>query len=200
MADEFLLYISAALDLSDERDVISRAVVEIPTSLGWRLVHTPHPGEIPDLDSVARADMHLLLIGGDIRAPIGMEWYASRRAGNQPRLLLKQGVVRTPAAQVFVRELVDFATWLPFDTHSHLRQQVLQMLASQILERAAHFQLSDEEYQRLQTWQMQLRNGALTLQERTGGGTGESSVIFSPERFTPSGGVLLEPPTEESEG
>jgi len=43
MADRVLLYISAASDLALEREVLSRAIIEIPTSLGWRIIQTPLP-------------------------------------------------------------------------------------------------------------------------------------------------------------
>jgi hypothetical protein len=41
MADQILLYISAAEDLRPEREILSRAVTEVPVSLGWRIVHSP---------------------------------------------------------------------------------------------------------------------------------------------------------------
>jgi hypothetical protein len=73
MADRILLYISAASDLALEREVLSRAIVEIPTSLAWRIKQTPVGDEALDLEAVAVADVHLLLFGGDIRAPVGAE-------------------------------------------------------------------------------------------------------------------------------
>ena len=41
MADQVLLYISAASDLEREREVLSKAVTEIPVDLGWRIVQSP---------------------------------------------------------------------------------------------------------------------------------------------------------------
>lgn len=198
MADEFLLYISAAFDLYPERDLISRAVVEIPTSLGWRIQHTPHPGEIPDLEAVARADAHLLLIGGDIRAPIGMEWHASRQVAKKPHLLLNKDAPRTPAAQVFVREMEKVARWELFANPSDLRRIVLQLLASKILEHAAHFRLSDKEFGELRDWQNVIKVDEQQVAPSAEGEAGESSIIFSPERYTPSEGVLLEPSDGEN--
>ena len=73
MIDTLTLYISAAQDLEHERDVLGRTVVEIPTTLGWRIVQSPLRVELVDLEMVTRADLHLVLLGGDIRAPIGLE-------------------------------------------------------------------------------------------------------------------------------
>ena len=89
MADRVLLYISAASDLALEREVLSRAITEIPTSLGWRITQTPIGDEPLDLEAAAQADLHLLILGGDIRAPVGVEWLAARRAGRIPTLFLK---------------------------------------------------------------------------------------------------------------
>ena len=72
MADRLLLYISAASDLRAEREVLGRAVTEVPVSLAWRVVHSPGGDEPVDVDAVSRADVHLLLLGGDIRAPVGL--------------------------------------------------------------------------------------------------------------------------------
>ena len=98
MADTFLLYISAASDLEHERDILGRAVTEVPVTLAWRIVQTPLHGDPPDMQAVAQADLYLLLLGGDIRAPVGLEWQVARRAGRTPVLFLKQGAPRTPAA------------------------------------------------------------------------------------------------------
>lgn len=198
MADEFVLYTSAAFDLSAERDLISRAVVVIPTSLAWRIHLTPHPGEVPDLEAVARADAFLLLIGGDIRAPVGTELYARRQAGKQAYFLLKKAVQRTPAAQVFVRELENYGLWEPFKDTVDLRKTVFKIITKTILDRAAFFQLSDAEYQELIEWRSEIDENVESGEALVAGEAGENSVIFSPERFITSGGVLLEDPKREN--
>ncbi len=78
MVDQVRLYISAAADLERERDLLGRSVSELPVQLGWLIHQSPRKNDILDLDTVTRADIHLLLIGGDIRAPIGLEWYMTR--------------------------------------------------------------------------------------------------------------------------
>ncbi len=198
MADEFVLYTSAAFDLSAERDLISRTVVEIPTSLVWRIYLTPHPGEVPNLEAVAQADAFLLLIGEDIRAPIGTELYTRRQAGKQVHLLLKKTAQRTPAAQVFVREMELYGHWESYEDARDLRKTVFQIITETILDRAAYFQLSDAEYQKLSKWRSEIEENAKSGEALVAGEAGESSVIFSPERFTPSGGVLLENPNSEN--
>jgi hypothetical protein len=89
MVDKLRLYISAAYDLRFERDVLARAIAEIPTSLGWTITQTPGPDQEANLDAVVQADVHLLILGSDIQAPVGLEWSTARRAGKQVSLLYK---------------------------------------------------------------------------------------------------------------
>jgi hypothetical protein len=191
MADRILLYISAASDLDIEREVLGRAITEIPTSLGWRITQTPVADEPLDLEAAARADVHFLVFGGDIRAPVGAEWLAARRAGHMPTLFLKQGVAHTPAALIFIRDLERHAAWHPFDDAADLRRQVLALLTEHILRNTTHYQIGPDEFEKLRAWQKQLEASEKKTVDRRHGGAGASSVILSTERFIPSEGKLV---------
>lgn len=193
MSDQVLLYISAAADLEREREILGRAVTELPVTLGWRVVQSPSGDAPVDLEAVARADVHLLLLGGDIRAPIGQEWLAARRAGHWPVLLLKQRVLRTPAAESFVKYIEERASWQAFQDRAGLRLKVLRLLADHILERAGYYALSPVELAQLQAWRAELETLPSTVDGDTRGGAAEGAVILSPERYVPSDGVLIRP-------
>lgn len=193
MVDTLLLYISAAPDLQAERDILGRAVTEIPVTLAWRILQSPLRGTSPDLEAVAQADLHLLLLGGDIRAPIGLEWQAARRAGRLPALFLKQDALRTPAAHAFVRYLGEQFTWHAYKDSPDLRLQALKLIAGHILERTLYYALSPDELGRLTQWREELEAGKASTVDEAPGGAGESSLIFSRERYTPSQGVLIQP-------
>lgn len=197
MVDTLLLYISAASDLEHERDILGRAVTEIPVTLAWRIVQTPLHGEPPDLQAVAQADLHLLLLGGDIRAPVGLEWQAARRAGRLPALFLKQGAPRTPAAHAFVRYLEEQFTWQAYKDSADLRLQALKLLAGHIQDRLVYYALTPEELERLHLWRGELDAEKTAQVGEAPGGAGESSVIFSRERYIPSQGVLIQPKKEK---
>ncbi len=197
MVDTLLLYISAASDLEAERDILGRAVTEVPVTLAWRIVQSPLRGEPPDLDAVTQADLHLLLLGGDIRAPIGLEWQAARRVGRMPGLLLKQGAPRTPAAHAFVRYLEGQSTWQLYKDRTDLRRQALKLLAGHIQDRAVYYALSPDELERLRLWRGELDAGKAAQVDEASGGAGESSVIFSRERYIPSQGMLIQPQKED---
>jgi len=190
MADRVLLYISAASDLVPEREVLNRAIAEIPTSLGWRIIQTPVADEPLDLEAAAQADLHLLILGGDIRAPVGAEWLAARRSGHMPTLFLKQSA-HTPAALFFIRDLERYAAWRPFDDAADLRRQVLALLVEHILNHAIHYQINPDEFEKLRTWRKQLETSEKQPVDKTRRGAGASSVILSPERVISSEGKLV---------
>jgi len=191
MPDQVLLYISAAPDLTLEREVLGRATTEIPTTLGWRIKQTPSADERLDLEAVARADVHLLIMGSDIRAPVGAEWHAARRAGRVPTLFLKESINRTLAGTIFVRDLERHATWHPYDDAADLQRQVLLLLTEHLLERVAYYQIGPDEFQKLQAWRKQVETAEKKSPDQTRGGAGASSIILSPERFVPSEGKLV---------
>jgi len=91
MASRLRLFVSAAPDLEAEREVIGQTVAELPVSLGWAIKRTPKRGEPlrPALEAVEACDFYVLLLATDIRAPVGLELYAARRAGKDPLAFLK---------------------------------------------------------------------------------------------------------------
>jgi hypothetical protein len=196
MADEILLYISAASDLEFERDLLGRAITEIPVTLGWRIEQTPHGEKVPDLKAVAKADVHLMLLGSDIRAPTGMELLIAQRSRKKPLFFRKSTAVRTPAAQVFLREMERSVKWRTFRDGSNLRHQVLTTLADHILNNAINYSLRPDEYESLQRWREELEKAEPELVEETRGGTGESGIIISTERYVPSEGILIKKPDQ----
>lgn len=194
MAEQVLLYISAASDLKREREVLSKAVTEIPVDLGWRIVQSPRGSQPLDLAAVRQADVHLLLLGGDIRAPIGQEWHTAVRAGRRPVLLLKQMEMRTAAALDFIRYVEQVASWQRFGDTAELRWVVLQLLGDHIWNQGERYGLTLAEVERLKEWREELvKRAEAAGDEPVRGGVGESSILFSQERYTPSKGVLIEP-------
>jgi hypothetical protein len=197
MADEILVYVSAAPDLRQEREILARSVTEVPVSLGWRIVQSPPGDERADLDAAARADIHILLLGSDIRAPVGLEWIAARRAGRWPVLFLKKGLLQTPAAQNFQRYIEEQAAWRPFTDERDLRIQVLKLLAGHILGRPQYYALSPSELARLQAWRSQLEVSGGSQERVARGDAAAGGVVLSPERYVPSEGVLIRAATDK---
>ncbi|MDW8396427.1 MAG: hypothetical protein RMM31_09320 [Anaerolineae bacterium] len=189
MVDKLKVYISAALDLRPERDVLARAIAEVPTSLGWVIAQTPTTQSDPDPSAVQQADAYLLLLGSDIQAPVGFEWTLARRADRETFAFYKASARQTQAAQAFLREVSRAVRWQTFNDVTELRRKALALLIDYLLARRASYGLSDAEVQRLNTW----RNQALskTAQAEYRAQTYADAVILTAERFTPSQGHLI---------
>ncbi len=194
MVDKLRLYVSAASDLRFERDVLARAVTEIPTSLGWTITQTPGANHEPDLEAVARANVHLLVLGSDIQAPVGLEWTAARRAGNSVALFYKSSALQTQAAQAFVREVAKFGRWQAFADVFELRWRALRLLVDHILTHSARYEIGAAEVEALRAWRKTLDAKAKDKKavDDTRGGAEQSAVILTTERFIPSEGKLLD--------
>lgn len=199
MVDTLHLYISAADDLNQERESINRAVAEIPVTIAWRVYQSPRHGEPVNPTAIDKADVYLLLLGCDVRAPIGYEWRLARQVSCQSAAFLKQDIVRTMAASDFVRYIGDFMEWRLYKNWSDLHVQVLQYLSDHILSRPDYYALQATEYAKLMTWRKKLVADN-QVQADLHGGIGESSVLLSPERFIPSDGILIQAKHEGKKG
>ena len=90
-----IVYISAASDLMAEREALARMIAGLPVTLPWRIIQTSTGAEPLDLASLQAADLYFLVMGSDIRAPVGLEWLTARRAQRTVNAFLKQGIGRT---------------------------------------------------------------------------------------------------------
>jgi hypothetical protein len=180
-----IVYISAPSDLTAERDALARMIAELPVTLAWRIVQTPASSEPLDLEALRSADLHFLVMGSDIRAPVGQELYTARRAGRFVVAFLKQDVVRTPAGQAFVRETG--VAWQPFTNAADLSRQVQRLLAEHLVHHAIRYALTPAEVEQLEALRATESTTALLVE----GGADRSAVILSRERFVPSEGVVV---------
>src|SRR4051794_34456348 len=142
------LYVSITPDLGHEREIIGRAVAGLPVDLGWEVAYTPGPLDPTPADpfQAAHATVYLFVLGVDIRAPMGVEWTAARRAGLTPLTLLKD-VVHTPAAQDFTKTAQ--IEWTSFKTASEIAPRVQLALAQAVLSQAGQFRLTTPEWEAL---------------------------------------------------
>jgi len=191
MANRAIFYISAASDLGMEREILGRLVTEIPVDLAWRVVQSPTGNGPLDLEALLEADVHVVLLGTDIRAPVGLEWQMARQAGRKPIALLKEETLRTPAAQEFTRLVSRVQSWDHFRDNVELRRKVLVTLVDYLLAHGTRFSLQPEEVAKLRGWRAEVLSESGAVDETTRGGAGDSSVVLSRKRFVPSDGVVL---------
>lgn len=182
-----IVYISAASDLMAEREALGRTIAALPVTLAWRVMQTPMAGEVLDLEALRAADLYLLVMGGDIRAPVGLEWYTARRGSKWSVAFLKEGIPRTPAGQAFLHDArVD---WQRFSDAADLSRQVQRVLAEHLVRHAERYALTPVELARLEEL---LAEDQEMERPEEGRGAGHSAVILSRERFVPSEGVIVD--------
>jgi hypothetical protein len=183
------LYISAASDLMTEREMLGQMIASLPVTLAWRIIQTPLGVEPLNLEAVRQADLYILILGGDIRAPIGLEWHTAYQARRPIIAFLKQGTARTLAGQAFGRDTG--ADWQPFANTAHLRWLVERHMVEFLLHHAIQYALTPVEIEQLT---ILLKAGTEDSQPVSSGeGTGHSAIILSRERYSPSEGVIIEP-------
>ncbi len=194
MKENINLYLSAASDLIPERDLISRAVTEIPVTLGWKINYSPLGSKSLDKSLLREADIHILILGEDIRAPIGYEWYLSLNYDRKPIFFLKADIPRTMAGGEFKRLIAGYPRILTYKTLAEFKQLAIQQIGKHLLEHADHFSILSTEYQEIAAFIDQLEQDEPESIDQV---TGEDSVILTREHFTPKGGVLIERPGED---
>ncbi len=191
MSNELILYISAASDLLAERDLINRAITEIPADLRWHIVQSPlREGEV-DAFAVQSAFAHLLLLGGDIRAPVGHEYQLARQVGRRPHCLLKRGINRTAAAVNFQKFVRLEAQWHPFTDGASLRKFVLEQIGTQLRKQSLQIGLTATEYDHISAWLDEMEEEQTDTTHDRHNHLGENSIILSESRLEPKGGKLL---------
>ncbi len=181
------IYISAASDLMTEREALARMIATLPVTLAWNVVQTPiSQGEALNREVLPSADLHVLVMGSDIRAPVGSEWHIIRRAGRPSVPFLKRGVPRTPAGQIFIQDVG--VNWRTFKDAADLSRQVRHMLAEHLIGHAARYALAPTELEGLQAL---LASDAPAEGPGRGPEAGYSAVILSRERYEPRDGVVV---------
>lgn len=124
MAETLRLFVSATKDLETERAIIGRAVAELPVKIGIEIRRTPAAGaayeEIYEL--IANCDRVYFLMGRDITAPSGLEWFIAWKL-ERFVLPLRLAGAPTPAGQDFMR-LLPSSEWRRFHNGDELARIV----------------------------------------------------------------------------
>jgi hypothetical protein len=146
MAESIHLYVSSSADLQLERDVVGQVVAELPLQLGWRIGHTPLPGEPVGDHLVVQCDLYALILGQDFSAPMGVELQQARLAGKQP-LAYRKRCTLSPSSQDAVRRLE--VRWHTFSDLGALRTLFARDLLQALLRQAVSLGLDLAELERL---------------------------------------------------
>lgn len=148
MAETLRLFVSATHDLEPERAVIGRAIAELPVKIGVEIRRTPADGsKYEDMwEQIANVDRFYFLLGRDITAPAGAEWFLAWKLERSVLALRRTGPL-SPAAQAFLRAAP--VSWQRFTAPAALARIITQDLARILLHPGNRYGLTLHEIELL---------------------------------------------------
>jgi hypothetical protein len=142
------LFVSGGPDQELARELLGRALAELPINIGWMIKRTP------DIESVAETHLFMLLLGQDISAPVGLELWWARRT-EKPMLAYRSQGMRTPACNVFLQDNADLE-WTTYDGLPALKVAALRDLARFLTAGAERYGLTVPEAEALRAYLQRL--------------------------------------------
>ena len=183
MPSQVRLFISAGPAEEPARELLGRALAELPINVGWAIKRTP------DTDSVAECHLFLLLLGADITAPVGLELWWARRT-EKPILAYRADIMRTPAGQVFLQENAGL-DWRHYADRAALRRVVLKDLGQFLLLHADRYGITLLEAETLRGFLAGLEKSQPVAAPAKATGAAGGGVILAPGKDEPAGAHLI---------
>ena len=132
MPETLRLFVSATNDLDAERGIIATTLASLPAHNKVEIRRTPAGGDIYDniFENIANCDRVFFLMGQDITAPAGQEWYLALDLEREIVPLRKE-IALTPAGRSFVHG--SLVHWDTFRTAGELERLVGRVLVKTLL-------------------------------------------------------------------
>jgi hypothetical protein len=176
MAEKLRLFVSATHDLEASRAVIGRAVAELPVNIGVEIRRTPSQGAAYDdiFELIANVDRAYFLLGRDITAPAGTEWYLGWKL-ERSIMPMAAAVRRTPAAQEFVRNFP--GEWTRFRSHAELARLVTVDLVRILNHPTNRYGLTVNDFELLKLHTARMMRQAPEMRGEPGGAEGGGILL-----------------------
>lgn len=192
MAELLRLFVSATQDLDAERAAIGRALADLPVQIGVEIRRTPAAGASLETmhELVANVDRFYFLLGEDITAPAGAEWFLAWKL-ERSVLPLRRGSRHTPAALEFLRSAP--VEWTGFAAAAEVARLVALDVIRLLHHPANRYGLSVAEFERLAAHGALLRRGQGTQRPAPDpGGAEGGGVLLDMGHREPLAGVALD--------
>ncbi len=179
MENELAVYVSAAHEMDAECELLGQLLADMPKSIKWVIKRTPGPYERgnPDIEALRRSQFHLILLGLDVTAPIGVEWRAAQEAGLAAFGFRNTGRTPSPAASVFVRD--SGMSWQDYQTPLEFIRAFERALIGQLIEGTPGYGLGLKEIEELSQRLASLDEGAEKPDDEERRGAGRGGIIFA---------------------
>lgn len=178
------LFISAGPAEEPVRELLGRALAELPVNVGWVIKRTP------DVDAVAECHLFVLVLGADIVAPVGLELWWARRT-EKPLLAYTAAVNRTPACQVFWQENAGL-DWTRFSDLPGLRRAFIRDIGRFLLAHPDRYGLTLVEAETLR--------GVVAAQDQAPTAPPATKPTIPQATGAAGGGVILAPGKDDVPG
>ncbi len=183
MATRVRLFISAGPDQEPARELMGRALAELPIEVGWLIKRTP------DIESVAESHLFAIVLGNDIWAPVGLELWWARRT-EKPILAYRFDILRTPAGQGFLQDHA-VLEWQRFADLAQLRRIFLMDVGRFLVNHAERYGLTLLEASNLRDFLARLDRHTTAPVPTKATGAGGGGVILAPGKDEPTGARLV---------
>lgn len=176
MAETLRLFISATRDLEAERAVIGRAIARLPVEIGIEIRRTPVTGApYEDIyEWIANVDRVFFLMGEDITAPAGMEWFTSWKL-ERTIIPLRRSNRRTPAALEFMRAIP--VKWINFNSGAELARIITLEMARILNHPQNRYGLSVTELEKLHLHASLVEKHGIRAENEAGGAQGGAVLL-----------------------
>jgi hypothetical protein len=146
---ELAIYISAAPEMDPECELLGQRLALLTQSARWTIKRTPTSGEYtnPDLDTLARSQFYLILLGQDIVAPMGVEWRAAQAQGLAVLAYRSTARPPTPAASVFAHQ--SGIEWRVYASPQQFAHDVERRLIRMLIEGTPGYGLAWQDVEQL---------------------------------------------------
>jgi hypothetical protein len=181
MARPIHLFVSSSPGLYPEREIIGEVIAGLPLTIGWRIDHSPIPGEEgrQSVAEAAESDLYVLVLGHDFAAPMGAELRQAVSTGKRP-LGFQKKCSHSPSAEEAARQL-DVA-WQSYASLPEFRSLLEKELLASLLQRAGQLRLELNEIESLSERSRAAKQEPAASQgERHRGDAGRSGVILGRE-------------------
>jgi hypothetical protein len=190
MAETLRIFVSATRDLEHLRAIIGQTLAELPVQVGAEIRRAQIEGTNYEtlFEMIGNVDRFYFILGRDITAPAGLEWFLALRL-ERSIFPLRLAAPRTLAANEFLRLAV--ADWIDF----HNQRQFAQLIGLDLIDLLIHpknrYGLTLNEIELLRIRRAQVKEGLVATVQDPGGAEG-GGVILDRARIEESEGVLLD--------